>query len=150
MRVNDAIIGLIAIVLSIAVFIHVQSFPLNEGYPGPSLFPMVLSVLLCIAGIVLVVKGLKSKQPWFQRLPQLDLRGCCNILMTIVAILFYINASETLGFLITSFIVMFGMMILLRAKPWIALPVAVGMTLFIYLVFSKGLLVPLPRGLLAF
>lgn len=152
MRVNDAILGLIAIILGIVVFVHVQSFPSQgDGHPGPSLFPSLLSGLFAVAGCVLIAQGLRIKnQPWFQRLPELDARGIGNIVMTLLAIVFYILASETLGFLLTSFIIMFSLMVMLKAKALHALPVATAMTLFIYLVFNKGLLVPLPRGLVFF
>ena len=153
MRVNDAVLGLLAILLGIVVFVHVQSFPTQgDGHPGPSLFPSVLSVLFMIAGAVLIAQGLRCRadQPWCQKLPELDARGIGNILLTLLAIVFYILVSERLGFLLTSFCVMFGLMVMLKARPLLALPVAAAMTLFIYLVFNKGLLVPLPRGLISF
>ncbi len=112
MRVNDAIIGLIAIVIGLAVLIHVQSFPAQAGgRPGPALFPSGLSVLFIISGIVLILQErCKSEhQPWFERLPELNVKGIGNILVTLLAVVFYIFVSETIGFLLTSFIVMIAL-----------------------------------------
>ncbi len=153
MRVNDAIIGLIVILVGIIVFVHVQSFPLQEGgKPGPALFPMVLAGLFVIAGISLIIQERRRGEhaPWFERLPGLNARGIGNILITLLAIVFYILVSESIGFLLTSFIIMVCLMVLLKAEIKYAIPVAAVMTVFIYLVFHKGLLVPLPRGYIYF
>jgi putative tricarboxylic transport membrane protein len=150
MRVNDAVIGLIAILVGIGVFWHVQTFPSQGGHPGPALFPGILAVLMIGAGIALIVKGLRAKQPWFQVPPELDSRGVGNIVAALAGVAFYIIASETLGFLVTASCIMFCLMLLLKARAVQALPVALCMAVFLYALFNKGLLVPLPRGLIAF
>lgn len=46
--------------LAILVWITSRHFPtLPEGYPGPALFPRVIAVLLLLAGLGLVVGGVK-------------------------------------------------------------------------------------------
>ncbi|MDR2727285.1 MAG: tripartite tricarboxylate transporter TctB family protein [Deltaproteobacteria bacterium] len=151
MRFNDAVIGVLTILLSLIVIIHVQSYPAQPGgRPGPALFPIVLSVLLMIAGSVLIVDGRRSRAPLFQILPELDAKGAGNIMLFLAAIVFYIVVSETLGFLATSFVVMVSMMSVLKARLKLGVPVAAGTTVLIYLIFNKILLVPLPRGILAF
>lgn len=151
MRVNDAVIGMLVIILGISVYIHVQSFPFQgDGHPGPSLFPSVLAILFCVVGVILIYQGVKSKQVMFAIIPGLTAKGIGNIVVTLIAILFYVFTSEKLGFLLTSFIIMLSLMFILKAKPIHALPVAVGMTLFIYCVFNKILLVPLPQGIIYF
>lgn len=151
MRFNDALIGILAIILGIIVFIHVRSFPVQaDGHAGPGLFPSVLAVLLVIVGGLLIRQGLRSGSPLFERLPELDARGLGNIMLTLGSIVFYVLVSEKLGFLLSSFIVMVAMMLMLKAKPLTAAPVAAATTLFIYGIFNKFLLVPLPRGIFYF
>jgi putative tricarboxylic transport membrane protein len=70
-----------------------------------------------------------------------------NILSVLAVILFYIFLSDTLGFLALSFILLFLMMKWLRATSLWGLVMAGGVTLGIYLLFAKVLLVPLPWGL---
>ena len=65
-------------------------------------------------------------------------------------VIFYIECSDYLGFLISMFIVIAVMLAMLKNKPWVILLTAPVATLVIYLIFSKGLLVPLPEGLLYF
>ncbi len=151
MRFNDAILGILAILVGIVVFIHSQSFPpMTDGHPGPSLFPSVISTLFIIVGIVLCFHGHKSRLPMFTKLPELDAKGFGNIAMTLLSVVFFILFSERLGFLLTSFVCMIVLMLILKTRLFVALPVAGGMSLFIYTIFHKLLMVPLPRGFLYF
>ena len=151
MRFNDVVIGIAAIIAGIIIIIHVQSYPVQPGgRPGPALFPTVLSVLLMIAGGVLVAGGRRAGGPMWQVLPELDARGVGNIALTLGAIVFYVAVSPFLGFLLTSFIVMAAMMFMLKARMLSALPVAAGATVIVYVIFNKLLMVPLARGILAF
>ena len=151
MRFNDVVIGIAAIIAGIVIFIHVQSFPSQAGgRPGPALFPAILAVLLVVIGAVLVAQGRRSGEPLCQIPSDLDARGVGNIILTLGSIVFYVLASEFLGFLLTSFIVMVAMMLMLKARAVIAMPVAASTTLCIYAIFNKMLMVPLPRGILAF
>ena len=153
MRMNDAIIGVIAILVGIGVLVHVQTFPGQEnGQPGPALFPSALAGLFIISGIVLIFQESRKKEhsPLFERLPELNARGISNILVTLAGIAIYILISETVGFLLTSFGIMVSLMLMLKAKIRHAIPVAAFTTVMIYIIFNKGLMVPLPRGYLYF
>ncbi len=149
MRVSNTAIGVGLIVFAIAVLLYTRTFPtLERGYPGPSLFPNVLAVLFIIAGITLVAQGVRSGE----RIIKFDISGITrsgliNILLVLGSIVFYIYLSDFLGFQITSFILLFGLMKWLRVSTHWSLVMACGITLAIYLLFAKMLLVPLPWGL---
>jgi putative tricarboxylic transport membrane protein len=149
MRVSNTAIGLGLIVFAIAVLFYTRTFPtLEKGYPGPSLFPNVLAVLFIIAGVTLVAQGVRGRE----RLSKFDTStitrsGLINILLVLGAIVFYIFLSDFLGFQITSFILLFGIMKWLRVSTRWSLVMACGVTLAIYFLFAKILLVPLPWGL---
>jgi putative tricarboxylic transport membrane protein len=149
MRVSNTAIGAGLIVFAIAVLLYTRTFPtLERGYPGPSLFPNVLAVLFIIAGITLVAQGVRSGE----RIIKFDTSGITrsgliNILLVLGAVVFYIYLSDFLGFQITSFILLFGLMKWLRVSTHWSLVMACGITLAIYLLFAKMLLVPLPWGL---
>jgi putative tricarboxylic transport membrane protein len=149
MRVSNTSIGLGLIVFASAVLFYTRTFPtLEKGYPGPSLFPNVLAVLFIIAGITLVAQGVRSGE----RIIKFDTSGITrsgliNILLVLGAIVFYIYLSDFLGFQITSFILLFSLMKWLRVSTRWGLVMACGVTLGIYLLFAKMLLVPLPWGL---
>jgi putative tricarboxylic transport membrane protein len=151
MRFNDAAIGVAAIIFGLIVVVHVQSYPdMGDGMPGPSLFPTVLGILIMVAGAVQIPRGIKSRAPLAARLPAFTSRGTVNIAMAALGVLFYIYASDSLGFLLTSFCVMFVLMLVLKGKFVLSALVAAGATLCVYVIFGKMLLVPLPAGFFSF
>ena len=149
MRVSNTLIGLSLIIFAVAVLVHVQSFPeLDNGYPGPALFPSVLSVLFIFCGIGLIFQGLRKKENVLKLdIGSVRIPGWINIAFILGAVLCYIFFSDFLGFLILSFVILLILMKWLRVSTVLSLVMSVGVTLAIYLLFAKILLVPLPWGL---
>ena len=149
MRVSNTAIGLFLILFAAVVLWHVQSFPsLDNGYPGPALFPSVLAVLFILCGIGLIIQGVRQRE----KLLKLDtgtlrLSGSLNIFFVLGTIVCYILLAETIGFLIFSFMVLLILMKWLKVKILSSIAMSIGVTLVIYLLFAKVLLVPLPWGL---
>ena len=149
MRVSNTAIGLFLILFAAVVLWHVQSFPsLDNGYPGPALFPSVLAVLFILCGIGLIIQGVRQRE----KLLKLDtgtlrLSGSLNIFFVLGTIVCYILLAETIGFLIFSFMVLLILMKWLKVKTLSSIAMSIGVTLVIYLLFAKVLLVPLPWGL---
>ena len=56
--------------------------------------------------------------------------------------------SDILGFVLTAFIILTGLMIALKVPLYLSLSLSAGLTLVIHLIFYKLLGVPLPVGLL--
>lgn len=149
MKVSDTAIGLFLIIFAGAVLIHVQGFPqLDNGYPGPALFPEVLSVLFIFCGIGLIIQGVRKRQKILKfDLSSISSGGWLNIIFVLGTVLCYIFFAEFLGFLIFSFVILVVLMKWLKVKTLPSLIMSVVVTLGIYLLFSKILLVPLPWGL---
>lgn len=149
MKVSDTAIGLFLIVFACAVLIHVQGFPqLENGYPGPALFPEVLSVLFIFCGIGLIIQGVRKREKILKfDLSSISSGGWLNIVFVLGTVLCYIFFAEFLGFLIFSFVILMILMKWLKVKTLPSLIMSVVVTLGIYLLFSKILLVPLPWGL---
>ncbi|MGD1973516.1 MAG: tripartite tricarboxylate transporter TctB family protein [Desulfobacterales bacterium] len=149
MRVSNTAIGLFLILFAAVVLWHVQSFPsLDNGYPGPALFPSVLAVLFIFCGIGLIIQGIRQRE----KLLKLDtgtltLPGLLNILFVLGTIVCYIFLAQYVGFLIFSFLVLLILMKWLKVRPLASILMSGGVTLVIYLLFAKILLVPLPWGL---
>ncbi|MES2785767.1 MAG: tripartite tricarboxylate transporter TctB family protein [Pseudomonadota bacterium] len=152
MKFNDAIFGLLFVALGGAVLFAVRGYPSIPGQQvGPALFPGLIAVGLCIAGLVLIVTGVMGRagQPWMQwedwvRSP----RHVIALAVLIGSIVFYIAASNWLGFLPIAFLILMAMLLVLRVRVGLALAVAVVATLVIHFAFYKLLRVPLPWGLL--
>jgi putative tricarboxylic transport membrane protein len=149
MRVSNTAIGLFLIVFAAAVLWHVQNFPsLDNGYPGPALFPSVLAVLFIFCGVGLIFQGIRQRENLLKfDIGGLTLAGFLNIIFVLGAIICYIFLAEYIGFLIFSFAVLLALMKWLKVKTHSSILMALGVTFVIYLLFAKMLLVPLPWGL---
>ncbi len=149
MRVSNTAIGLFLIVFAAAVLWHVQSFPtLDNGYPGPALFPSVLAVLFIFCGVGLIFQGIRQREKLLKfDIGGLTLTGFLNITFVLGAIICYIFLAEYIGFLIFSFAVLLALMKWLKVKTLSSILMALSVTFVIYLLFAKMLLVPLPWGL---
>ncbi len=153
MRLHDSILGIIIMIAGIAIAMHSSTFPSQlDGKPGPALFPTVLATLFAISGLVLTIKGFLNKEDrkLFKVTLQLRKGGALNMIATFLSVIFYVYAVETLGFLITMGIILLVLLLLLKTKPVLACIIAILGTVVIYLIFAKGLLVPLPEGILYF
>jgi putative tricarboxylic transport membrane protein len=149
MRVSNTAIGLMLILFACAVLVHVQSFPkLDNGYPGPALFPSVLAVLFIFCGIGLIIQGVRQREKMLKfDLGTVSAAGWINIAFVLGTVACYILLAEYVGFLIFSFVILLILMKWLRVKTLHSLVMSIAVTLAIYLLFAKVLLVPLPWGL---
>jgi putative tricarboxylic transport membrane protein len=152
MKLNDAVFGLVLLALGAAVLFAIQGFPKIPGQPvGPALFPGMIATGLCIAGALLVLRGVRERvrQPWlvwddWVRSP----RHIVALLVLLGSVIFYIAASTWLGFLPTAALILMALFSVLRVPPGRAALLAVISTLVIHFAFYKLLRVPLPWGVL--
>ena len=152
MRMNDAVFGFLLLVLGAAVLAVVQGYPKIPGQAvGPALFPGLIAVGLCIGGLLLIVRGWKERHdgPWLAwddwvRSP----RHVLGFATVVGSVLFYILASEWLGFLPTAALILLALFLVLKVPPGRAVLVAMVATLVIHFAFYKLLRVPLPWGVL--
>jgi putative tricarboxylic transport membrane protein len=151
MKLNDAIFGLVLLVLGSAVLFAIQGFPKIPGQPvGPALFPGLIATGLCIAGALLVLRGLRQpRQAWlvwddWVRSP----RHVLALAVLLGSIVFYMVAADRLGFLPTAVLILLAMFRVLRVRWGLSILLAVVATLVVHFAFYKLLRVPLPWGLL--
>ncbi len=152
MKFNDAIIGVVLLALGAAVLFAIRGFPNIPGQPvGPALFPGLIAIGLCTTGALLVVSGWRqrSHRPWLTwddwvRSP----RHIAALVVLLGSVVFYIAASNWLGFLPTAALILLALFVVLRVPPGRAVLLAVIATIVIHFAFYKLLRVPLPWGLL--
>lgn len=153
MKFNDSVIGLVAMLFGVAVFLRASTFPNAGGLDyGASLFPSIIGIGFVISGLVMVWKGVRARRVSGQRWVQFgewarSPRNIVSMLLVPVSIAFYMAFAANLGFFITSLLILVAFMLWLRVHWISALLIAVVATLFIDVVFAKFLLVPLPYGL---
>ncbi len=108
---------------------------------GPGYFPTVLSVILLLLGATMVLLALR-KPPEEGTLGRLPWRG---IVLVIGATFFFGLALRGLGLIPVLLIVVLASAWASRYASWrTSVPLALGMALFCYLVFVRGLGLPLP------
>ena len=152
MRFNDAVFGIILIVFALAEISYASSFPRLHGQDyGPNLFPTILGVGLIVCGIILITKGYakRATEPmvavgeWAQ-----DRSNIINVIVLLGSIIFYVLASQWLGFILTSLIILITLLVRLGTSWLPSLIIAIATTFIIHTLFAKVLLVPLPWGIL--
>jgi putative tricarboxylic transport membrane protein len=152
MKLNDAIFGLLLLALGAAVLTVVQAYPKIPGQQvGPGLFPGLIAVGLCVGGAILLVRGwlARATQPWFKADDWVkSKRHLLAFAVLIGSVLFYMQASTNLGFLVCAPLILTALFVVLKVPLGRAVLVAVVASLVIHFAFYKILRVPLPWGLL--
>lgn len=151
MRSNDAVSGLLLILLSAAMIALTASFPDFPGQKyGPALFPRILGAGLIVCGALLTWKGLAAHRagaPWVELAPWThDPWRLGSFLLMLGMLLLYILVSETVGFIPIALVFLGGLFLWLGVRPVTAIITAVVATIAIHWFFSTLLRVPLPRG----
>jgi putative tricarboxylic transport membrane protein len=152
MKLNDAVLGLLLMILGVTVLLIVQDYPTIPGQQvGPALFPGLIAVGLCVGGLILSVRGWRARAavPWvvmddWIRSP----RHMLALVVLIGSVLFYILVTQWLGFLITSVLILTALFRVLELPLARAVVIAVVTTLVIHFAFYKLMRVPLPWGVL--
>lgn len=152
MKVNDVFWGALLMALGAAVLLAVRGYPNIPGQPvGPALFPSLIAMGLCVGGALLAWQGWRDRAqgPWWAWEDWVHSPRHVKALATLLgSVVFYIAASDALGFLITASLVMLSLFRSLHVAWGRALFWAVVATLVVHFVFYKLLRVPLPWGVL--
>jgi putative tricarboxylic transport membrane protein len=156
MKINDAVWGALLLLLSVALLIHIQSFPNIPGQKiGPSLFPGFIAVGLATCALALIATGLAARRgdgkqaPWMGGEPWMrSPRHIVALGLVIGVNVFYILLVDVLGFIPTGVIYLAALFAAFGVRTRWILPLALIITLVIHYSFYKLLRVPLPWGLL--
>ena len=126
-------------------------FPLGRwNEPGPGVFPLGLSILLCIFGISWFIQG-KGKR---EKKETVSLRGFIQKFITPIQIVgvtaAFILTLELLGYLLASTLYLFVLFLWVsRYRLWTAFVLAIAFAAGSWLFFEKLLATPLPKGFLS-
>jgi putative tricarboxylic transport membrane protein len=151
MRLNDAVIGAALLVFAAALAFFSRDFPsIPSQQYGAAVFPTLIAAGFAVCGVLMVVSGVRQGGPvlawadWAR-----ERHGFRNVVVTVAAILFYILAADTLGFLLTIVPILLILFRLLGVG-WIAsVGLAAVVALVVQYIFGSFLYVPLPWGVLS-
>ncbi len=130
-----------------------SSFRLKIGRlsnPGPGLMPLLLGLALAVCALVYLIQQLRALsgrgEPVSSVGPKIWAIHYLP-LSIVVAVAAYPFLLSWLGFLVSTTLVVWSILLLLRFKtPWLSFPVGVVMTVLCYLLFARVLGVVLPAG----
>ena len=161
MQLSDRVTGLVMVALGgLAAYGGSRLPPVPGQQVGPNVFPLVVGVGLAICGGMIALGIGRSYEDEAEADlakitgPAEDVGQSHSWLRGLMALLppglllFYVLAVDRLGFLPTAAVIVLGTSLALGARLRLALGMAIAAPLFVNLVFSKLLRVPLPSGLL--
>jgi len=151
MRFNDAVVGTAFLLIAGAMIAMTFTFPAFPGQNyGPSLFPRIIGGGIVMCSLLLILREWRSGgrpwlvlQDWARRPARL-----ASFALMLGAMVFYLIASEPLGFIPTAFLIQLVLFLWFGVRPVMALIVATVMTIAVQYFFGSLMRVPLPRGIL--
>lgn len=152
-KYKDVISG--AALLALGVLLFATSFSIPRGAEmgvGAGFMPKLMSILLAIAGLVMVVQGKAAAVQAKDKAAEIDGANYKAVVLSLVYLGLFVALLSRLGFVITTFAYIFFQTILFcpvdRRNYKIITLVAVVATALIYIIFAKGFKLLLPAGIL--
>jgi putative tricarboxylic transport membrane protein len=148
MKKRNLVSGIVLLVFSIGTLFESRKLEIGAlSSAQTGFFPFILSILLAILSLILLGQALKGKNEG--SIPAwVSTGGLKRLGLTLGILLFFAVFFEYLGYLISTFLLIF---ILVKAignrKWWVAVLFALLSTLGSYLIFGILLKTPLPPGI---
>ncbi|GAB3273868.1 tripartite tricarboxylate transporter TctB family protein [Kineosporia babensis] len=142
-----------AVVLGVAVYLTqgllTMEVPSTADFPGPRFFPTVVAVLAYILVVALIVQGVRNRalpaQPT-RTSPGTDWAAVAGIVATLIV---FTLLLRPLGWILAGMLLFYGVAYFLGSRRLVFdLGLALGVSSIVQLVFSAGLGLNLPAGVL--
>ena len=143
----DIVVSLAVYAVTIFVFVYSASFKATaDNSLNPDLWPRIICVLMSVAATVQLANALRGKLT-----TSVTVANKKEVIIAIGLIILYAVLLKPVGYILCSLILMVCLLKLFRVKKvWVYLVLPLATTLASYYLFHMLLLVPLPKGLLAF
>jgi putative tricarboxylic transport membrane protein len=151
-KINDAVFGVVLLLLGIVVVVHVQAFPRIPGQQiGPALFPGLVATGLAVCGVLLILSGVRKRatEPWYETAEWMRSgRHFVSFVAVVGGVAAYVLLANAVGFLIVAPVLLWIWFTVLGVRRRTAVVVAIVATVVIWYAFYRLLRVPLPWGVL--
>ena len=153
--IGEILMSLFILVVSLFLYYEATQLPQLSAYEsvGPDFWPKLILLGMIIFSTYLTVSNLikwkKSRRESINKGATISKKaeGWGRVLITTFLIIGYVYFLKPLGFIISTPLFIIGMMLLIRPERKKIIPVTVlGIMVIIYIIFSKLLFVPLPKG----
>jgi hypothetical protein len=150
-RSADRIAGAALLALAVAYGASaLRAFPYwGENGPGPAFLPFWLGLVMALLATMMLVGALRSRDPGASWLPRGE--GLRRIALVLVATIVYALLLNVLGMAVATALFLIVLVRWPDRRPWTtALAVGVAVSALNWLVFTRGLRVPMPTGVFGF
>lgn len=152
MRKLNVLTGIVCIFLSLFVIskaMHFEETLIGNDYTGPSFFPIATSVIMIALSAALIVSSL------FLMPKELDTTlNPANLKQPVVGVVvmfLYVLGLETLGFIVATALMAAVMLVIFRVRKVQSLVLyPVILSVVVFFVFRKLLMIDLPQGIFHF
>jgi len=148
MPLKNVIISMIVLLIGSCYLYFSLQLPIRsiQNVPGPSFFPLIISVIVLFLAAALLINGiinLRNEQP-----DQPQPAAARRVFATLFWFVLYLIALPYVGFLIASIPFFAGLMLLCEQKKPLTVAVgSVAIPVFLYFLFRQGFNILLPAGL---
>lgn len=141
-RIQDLVIGVIALAIGIAMFIGTKDFPAIT-----QLYCRIVLIILMVIGFAMILTSvINAKKPGPE---EVHVKEWINPLIIFAFVLLYVFMIDKIGFFVSSAIIMPAIMVFMGyKKPLPMILTTIGTLGFIYILFVTQLKLRMPQGLL--
>lgn len=147
---GEFVIPIILIALSIFLYVNTYTFKFTTyEKASPQMWPRGILVLLILTSLLLIGKILFSKSLEIIKVEEIKPKiKWGSMLGGVLILLLYIFLMKYLGYIISTLLfTLFAMILLGNRNKFQLFSVPLLITAFIFLVFTHGMFIPLPKGM---
>lgn len=120
----------------------------KNGVPGPGFWPIVISALMIMASLTVLINSIRMKEG-SETAGLFSSPGQIRVYASMGSLVAYFILVQLLGFCFTTGIMLFGLFKWFWKRSYVKCAIlSIFVTAIVYLVFTKGLHVPMRYGIL--
>ncbi len=150
MKVNDAVLGAVFVIVALAVAFAARDYPNLPGQPyGSGTLPMLVAALMLLLGAAQIAKGLRSRAPPIRLDAWMKTPGALRRMAAVpLFVAAFVLLLRPVGFPLATPPLLLALLLAMSVRVTTAALTALVATGLIWLTFARMLGVPLPLGLL--
>lgn len=143
-------VGTAIALIAFATVVMVSNYRLGAGWsatgPEPGYFPFYVGAFIFISGVAILVQQILRRAP-DKGGSFVDSRPMLRVLQIFIPTVIYVIVVAYLGIYVASAIFISGFMVWLgHYKLYVAIPIAIAISVALFITFEIWFLVPLPKG----